>query len=172
MEYSTRELAMMKAMNRMKSIRFWEICPEITRGEAILLNTICYGTNKCPHIHDPIGCDFSKCNSKDDIKYVPVSDLAGMTRMHAAAVSRLMSGMEKKGLITRSFAPDNHRSILVSATEKGYSLNHNIRKDIHDFWKSVFDMTSEEDIDAMLRILDEIMDNMELVLEQKGAQRI
>lgn len=147
MEHSKRELAMMKAMERMKSIHFWEICPEIPRGEAILLGTICSGT--------------------EENKHLPVSELNKMTRMHPAAISRLMSSMEKKGFIVRSFAPDNHRNILVRVTETGYELNSKVRNNVHSYWKQVLALTPQNDVDEMLRILDEMMDNMEIVLKQQ-----
>lgn len=163
MVYTERELVMMKAMHRMRAIRFWDVSPEVSRGEAILLNSICVGKMGCQHMS---GCDVCEM---EKIK-VPVSELVKITGMHSAAVSRLMNGMEKKGLILRSFDPDNHRNIIVSATEKGIEINKFIRDGIHKYWQQVFDMTPKEDIDTMLRILDEIMDNMEIVINRQDVK--
>lgn len=147
MKYSEMEISMMQAMQRMKAIHFWEVCTQMPKGEAILIHTICH--------HE---------NGKEPMA---VSELTEQTRMHAAAVSRLMRSLEEKGLIVRSIDPKNHRNILVQATEDGSRLNQENTNRIHRYWLTVLGRIPKEDQEIMLRIWSEVMDNMEAVLEQQ-----
>ena len=51
-----------------------------------------------------------------------LSDLAAVTTTEMSTMSRLISAMKRKGLVTRSRLEDNARTVAINLTSKGQSL--------------------------------------------------
>ena len=96
-----------------------------------------------------------------------ISDLYDVCGLQPATVSRLMNNLEDRGLIVRNTRKGNRRVTDVSATEQGKVINGRNIKIIHSFWNDVLRKIPSNDIDAMLRIQNEMMDCMECVLAEK-----
>ena len=135
------------AMHRMKSIDFWNLIGDMTPAEIQLLAAI---------------CDEDENNHK-------VSDLYDACGLQPATVSRLMNGLEERGLIVRSIRKDNRRMTDVVATKQGKELNSRNIEILHSYWEKVLNRMPAKDIDTMLRIYNEMMDGMEQVLSEEMA---
>ncbi len=147
MEKGDLEYRILESFSRMKRINFWELTGTCCRSEMHLLGAACM---------------------KKDGK-IKVSELLGTTGMQAAAVSRTLRHLEEKGLIVRSFDPENRRSVMVEVTPEGREKADAMLAKVHAYWGEVLRRMPEQDLQDMLRIWDLIMNNMEEVLaEQRG----
>ncbi len=135
----------MDTLRRIKNINFWCLIPGMTPAEVYLLSAICdeHGEKK------------------------KVSDLYEACDMQPTAVSRLMNTLEEKGLIVRNTRKDNRRIIDVDATALGKKANQENRDIIQAYWAQVLGNIPEEDVEAMLRVLNEVKASMENVLAEQ-----
>lgn len=140
----------MSLMLRMKKMQFWEITPELSPAEAMILSYLC-----------PSGKD-----KKPAIKPVQLSTLTQDLRLLPASVSRTMKSMEEQGLICRYTDPKSRRNIIVEATDQGLELAILCQKRIRGYWDEVFKQIPQEDWDSLIRILTEFTDSMETVLKE------
>ena len=81
----------------------------------------------------------------------------GITRSTASTV---LSLMEKKELITREVLKEDNRVKKVLITEKGKSVNADIRKEIDDFEKTLISGLNEEEINQFLYYINKLKNNL------------
>ena len=87
------------------------------------------------------------------------SDLARMTHKDNASMTRMLDGMEKKGIILRRPDDSDRRANLVYLTQKGRDLEVHLKKIARaNMNKAIKNLTVEE-INAVKQILDKIHDN-------------
>ena len=81
----------------------------------------------------------------------------GITRSTASTV---LSLMEKKELITREVLKEDNRVKKVLITDKGKSVNADIKKEIDDFEKNLTAGLSEEEVNQFLCYINKIKSNL------------
>lgn len=148
MQFDEQDLIFMNSMHRMKRINCFDIVPDMTKSEAIMLKEICGHGDK-----------------------IMVSELQSLVQMHPTAVSRLLNSLEEKGYIERTSRKGNRRVTDVEATKLGKQIDVRNMEILHSYWKDVFKCIPEEDMKNMLRIWTNVMDSMENVLSEKMADR-
>lgn len=149
MQYVEQARLLVESMHRMKNVHYWDIVPDLTKSEIFLISAI----------------------SMNEASGKKVSDLCEGICMHPTAISRLLNGLEKKGLIERTSRKGNRRVTDVEATELGKAVAEKIKLDLHDYWTEVFKNIPAEDVDNMFRILGDVLDSMEKVLKNKMMER-
>ncbi len=86
-----------------------------------------------------------------------VTDLARNLNTDAGSVTRLLSRMEKRGLIERTRRDDDRRVVDLSLTAEGEAMVHKLPAVFCDVMRRHFDGFSQEEIevlrDMMLRII-------------------
>ena len=81
----------------------------------------------------------------------------GITRSTASTV---LSLMEKKELITREVLKEDNRVKKVMITDKGKSVNADIKKEIDDFEQTLIWGLSEEETNQFLNCINKIKNNL------------
>ena len=81
----------------------------------------------------------------------------GITRSTASTV---LSLMEKKELIIREALKEDNRVKKVMITDKGKSVNADIKKEIDDFEQTLILGLSEEEINQFLNCINKIKNNL------------
>ena len=81
----------------------------------------------------------------------------GITRSTASTV---LSLMEKKELIIREVLKEDNRVKKVMITDKGKSVNADIKKEIDDFEQTLILGLSEEEINQFLNCINKIKNNL------------
>lgn len=133
-------------MNRLRKIQIFQLYPELTQGEAQLLTVVA-------------------CRQDG----ITVSALAKQLDMPAPAVSRMMRGMESKGLIQRDILPRDRRNIIVTATPKGKEACNELKERFHCFFSELLKTVPSEDFDKLIENWNKLMDRMEVLLQQQTA---
>ena len=149
MEFDELDVTFMNSMHRMRRINCFDMIPDMTKSEAIMLKVLC-------------AC------GQDEIM---VSDLQALVMMHPTAVSRLLNSLEEKGFVERTSRKGNRRVTDVHVTALGKQIENRNMKILHSYWKDVFHTISNEDMEHMLRIWTNVMDSMERVLSEKLKDR-
>ena len=139
----------MRTMERQKRFQINRIYPGLSSGEAQLLGTL----DRYP-------------------EGITVSALAEELGMPMPAVSRMMRGMESKGLIERKVRPADRRNVIVTITAKGKAVGETIRRRLHQMFAEALSAVGQEDIERMLAIWNMIMDRMEALIEQSKIEAL
>ena len=77
-----------------------------------------------------------------------------------STASTVLSLMEKKELITREVLKEDNRVKKVMITDKGKSVNADIKKEIDDFEQTLILGLSEEEINQFLNCINKIKNNL------------
>lgn len=88
------------------------------------------------------------------------SDLARMTHKDNASMTRMLDGMEKKGLVKREKDDQDRRAHRVLITGKGRSLEMPLKSLAFENMTVATKGLSSEEIESMKRILDKIHNNL------------
>lgn len=147
-EYQSKFLLQMHSFRK---IKFWSLVPELNPSEHMLVFALCK-------------CESGKCGEYDydfDIKLsamkgVKVSDLAKAVRMTMPGVSRLLSGLEEKGIIERRIDKSDRRNTLVFLTEDGYSKIREYKKRINKYFETVFERFGEDRVAEVIELIGEL----------------
>lgn len=135
MEERDYEKLMQQMVRSMVVIRFadlFQMISETVKGEGFILGYI---------RHNPS---------------VQPGDLSHMMQASTAYVAKLLRGMEEKGLIIRTRAPEDKRKILLALTEKGREAADKMEGQVKRAMIGFLKELGDEDAAAFIRILDKI----------------
>lgn len=139
----------------LKSIRLSHIIAGITPNEYISLRIIQALINK----------------SQGD--GVHISQIGSELEISAPAVSKMLKGLEEKGLIRREVDFENRRNTFVFLTKKGIAIKANADNSLNAFFKNVYAKVGREDIGRfqMLakKITAAVIEETKLVEERTGV---
>ena len=165
-EYQSKFLLQMHSFHK---IKFWSLVPELNPSEHMLVFALCK-------------CESGKCGEYDDdfdiklsaMKGVKVSDLAKAVRMTMPGVSRVLAGLEEKGIIERRIDKSDRRNILVFLTEDGYSKIREYKRRINKYFETVFERFGEERVAEVIELIAELAEiaQEELNKELNCCERI
>lgn len=134
----------MKAMARFRKMDYNALHPGAGNGEFAALELI-------------------SCHSRQhgSLYGVYVSELLKVMDVSAPALSRLLRGMEKKGLCVREIDPDDRRSTCVHLTQKGQQARDKGHTLMMGFAAHVVDGMGEEEFRQMIALWNRFGDVME-----------
>lgn len=103
-----------------------------------------------------------------------VSQLADLLQVSPPAVSRMLRGLEKRGLLTRETDKRNRRNTFVKLTEDGCSEREKAVSRIKDFLNRVIQRAGIPETEQMLRQIARVREVMqeELEKEKQNADNI
>ena len=146
MRLSEQEKECIRAMERMRKIKLYELTPWLSPVEERLLDTVEQGGDE-----------------------VTVSVIAKELNVPMSAVSRMMRSMEQRNLITRTIHPKDRRNIIVAITPEGRSAHEKFQKTTSAFFMELLQEVGQEDLRQMLDGWNTVMDAMESLLEKHLA---
>lgn len=149
MTYSENELAMIQIMNRVRSLHFFNAYPDLSPDEAHLLHALCL---------------------QETCSAVPVSTLTSECHRHPAAVSRLLRSLDAAGLIERRVDPADRRSVLVTPTEKGRSVDAAVAEALHNYWNRVLSAIPREEMDHFVATFHRLLNQIDAVSAEMEEQ--
>ncbi|MCD8144889.1 MAG: MarR family transcriptional regulator [Oscillospiraceae bacterium] len=148
MNLTEQEVAVFRAISRLRKVPVSRLHPQLTQGEWMLLNEV--------HCHGPKG--------------VTVAALVKALEAPSPAVSRLMRGMEANGLIRREILPEDRRRVVVTVTPKGEEINRIGTERFHRFFRELMEGIPPEEFERMMVTWNQMMDRMEYLLQQMPAE--
>ena len=92
---------------------------------------------------------------------VQVWDLAGHMQVRPPAVSRMLRGLEERGLIRREVDPADRRNVRVSLTERGGEVWQREAEGYQRAMDRVIDRMGPENMETLLDLLDRLAAAME-----------
>ncbi|SCM68261.1 MarR family winged helix-turn-helix transcriptional regulator [Donghicola eburneus] len=87
-------------------------------------------------------------------------DLADRLAIEGPTLVRTLDMLVSKGLVRRTEDPDDRRAKLISATDEGRACLKQISTRFSALRSALFDGIAEADIDATLRLLDQLERNI------------
>lgn len=90
-------------------------------------------------------------------KAMSVQDLALQLTISSSAVTQLVGGLEKSGLVTRNISEENRRKIVVTMTEKGKKVLSQSKKQRFDVFQKLFDVLTNEELLTLKRIQEKVI---------------
>jgi DNA-binding MarR family transcriptional regulator len=88
------------------------------------------------------------------------NDLATDTAKDAPTVTRILDLLVEKGLLRRQMADDDRRKFNIFLTDEGEKLHQKAFEIIGECRKKSWDDLTDEDYDALVRIMDTIYKNV------------
>lgn len=151
-----KELSMefLATAHRFKKIHMDGIFPEISKGEFWALKMIQKATLKSE----------SECG-------VYVSTIAECLKVTPSAISRMLKGMEEKGLIERKVNKNDRRNTYVTLTEKGKKVTQKVEAEMNEFTKNVISGMGEEDSKTLIRLFNKLVDTMEAEIKRHNETK-
>ena len=138
-------------MHNFHKIKFWSIVPELNPSEHMLVFALCRcEAGKYGELSDDFDIKLSA------MKGVKVSDLAKAVRMTMPGVSRVLAGLEEKGIIERRIDRSDRRNTLVFLTEDGYKKIRGYKKRIYKYFETVFERFGEDRIAEVIDLISEL----------------
>ncbi len=98
---------------------------------------------------------------------VRMGDLARRMDMSLSALSKTMQSLEDRDYVRREIDPTDRRYTLASLTEKGYSLEEELRANADSMVRAVFDRFGQENTDSFFRLADQLL----AIAEQNSAEQ-
>jgi MarR family transcriptional regulator for hemolysin len=91
------------------------------------------------------------------------AELARRLGVDGAAVTRLVKGLEARGMVARRLDPDDNRFTLASLTEPGEARVADLRTTHTQFTARLLAGIGRDEQDAVLRVLERVRGNIALV---------
>lgn len=135
--------------HRFKRIGMNSMFPEISKGEFFVLKMIHAG-----------------CKKSEETNGIFVSHIAKHLKVTPSAVSRMLRGLEERGLIERKVDKDDRRNTYVLLTEKGDEIRQRIEDQMNEFSRDVIASMGQEESEQLLKLLDRLLDTMEAEIKK------
>ncbi len=100
-----------------------------------------------------------------------MSDLAEATQQSAASLTGIVDRLLEKQLVERTRHVRDRRQVMVVVTPQGSSLIAKIKQARHEQMQAALGHLGAEDIDTLLRLLDQVLLSMLRVLERGDTHR-
>lgn len=100
-----------------------------------------------------------------------LSEMCAHLSVSKAAVSQMLSGLEKRGFITRETDPENRRTIIVQPTAKGIEAARGFERHFDNHIGKLIERFGEDDTREIIRLIYKFVDiAMELRSESQEPQ--
>ena len=86
-----------------------------------------------------------------------VKDLAQRLHITPGGVTRIVTSLEKKGILKREIAPNDRRGILVSLTEKGKEVVYQIKHASEELHGEILDKIEDEHREAIVFAVEQLI---------------
>lgn len=141
------ELDLTEAIKKLRSVSINPIIKDINSSEYYSLKIL-----------------YSLLNEPSD-KKVCVSDIRNRLNISAPSVTKILNGLEIKGLIERKNDEENHRNIDVYITEEGIKVKKKADYALDDFIANVYNTVGRENIVQFLHLSKIILTAIENEIE-------
>lgn len=131
--------------HRFKRVSINSMFPDLSKGEFWVLKML--------HVN---------CLKNEGDKGVYVSKIAAHLKVTPSAISRMLRGLEEKGLIERSVDKNDRRNTYVFLTEKGDKAREKIEDHMNEFAKRVIATMGEDDSKMLINLCNKLIDTMEV----------
>jgi len=95
--------------------------------------------------------------------------LQDMVSIEMSTLSRLISAMAKRGIVSRVRSENNARTVIIDLTEEGNRLTKELIPLGAAFESRILDGLSGDDIKGLKRMLREIIDNVERLQKAQAS---
>lgn len=144
-DLSTEFIAIAHRLNR---INMDGIFPDLSKGEFCVLSMI----------HDGY--------VKGEAEGVYVSHIANYMKVTPSAISRMLRGLEKRGLIERKVDKNDRRNIYVCLTDEGNQMRQKVEVRTRELTQGIVAAMGEEDAHLLITLYNKMMDVMEVEVKK------
>jgi DNA-binding MarR family transcriptional regulator len=89
-----------------------------------------------------------------------ISDLAHLTQTGDAAVSRQVSLLEQRGLVSREVDPHDGRASRVSLTAEGRRVSKRLRQAQDEIFSELLDGWKRKDLETLAGLMERLIDDL------------
>ncbi len=98
-----------------------------------------------------------------------VSEMSRQLQVDPAAVSRLVSGLERRGLVVREADPHDGRRRPVLLSDEGRRFAAGFQAYLHDLQAALMATVDPDSLETTLRVLRETRDALDIVARRQTA---
>lgn len=100
-----------------------------------------------------------------NIKAATLSDILALSR---PSITRILNGLEKRGLITRSINKKDRRSVAISITEEGITALDEANKALLKITNRLVTSLGEADMAKLIELVDKVAEVYEEMYNERG----
>ena len=87
------------------------------------------------------------------------TELAEVLPVEVSAISRMVSKLVDRGLLSRRRPRSDRRIVLLNLTEEGYALGLDIHRKVHAYEDMLTDGIEKEEMDAFQSVIRKVVSN-------------
>lgn len=110
---------------------------------------------------------YSVGDSKANLKAADLSELMDLSR---PSITRILNGLEQRGLILRSIDKNDRRSVVIELTEKGSEALRNANKAILNVAGKLVESLGDSDTEKLIELMDKLTGIYKSMLEYKESE--
>lgn len=111
----------------------------------------------------------SELSSNVRLGTIKAADLSELLEMSRPSITRILNGLEKRGLITRTIDPNDRRSINIGLTEAGTEALKLANRKILNFAERVVESLGESDTDKLIALIERLTMIYEKLQDENGG---
>lgn len=111
----------------------------------------------------------SELSSNVRLGTIKAADLSELLEMSRPSITRILNGLEKRGLITRTIDPNDRRSINIGLTEVGTEALKLANRKILNFAERVVESLGESDTDKLIALIERLTMIYEKLQDENGG---
>lgn len=122
-----------------------------------------------------LGLSLSQCGALVDLERfesLRPANLANLLKLDRSSVSRLISALEDKGLISISLSSEDGRSKTIALTKKGQKTLNEIHRISNNTVESVFHFLSDKDQEQVAAAFEKLSKAVEVAEKQKEKLKV
>lgn len=111
----------------------------------------------------------SELSSNVRLGTIKAADLSELLERSRPSITRILNGLEKRGLITRTIDPNDRRSINIGLTEAGTEALKLANRKILNFAERVVESLGESDTDKLIALIERLTMIYEKLQDENGG---
>lgn len=128
-------------------------------------------SGKCAFLGDKdiISSDSVSASGTDDSKEagITIGEINKIMGTSTSAVSKKVTILEKKGLVTRTTSKTDRRNVYITLTDKGKEICEREKEKKHSYLQQVIRRMGEEDMAQMLRLANRAFDILDEIEKEE-----
>jgi len=156
-------------MRQIKGIRLLSSCLNMRRQFTKLIGggNLSHGEYLVLRNIEISNSPFGAGNAKVNLKAADLSELMDLSR---PSITRILNGLEQRGLILRSIDKNDRRSVVIELTEKGSEALRNANKAILNVAGKLVESLGDSDTEKLIELMDKLTGIYKSMLEYKESE--
>lgn len=133
---------------------------------AALLNAVAKGVNKELASHGLTSMEFAMMRLFLTDKEWTATELAQVLPVEVSAISRMVSKLVDRGLLSRRRPKSDRRVVVLKLTDKGREVGLELHESVHSYEDRLIEGIDAHELDTFHSVINKIMANSSVIIQR------